>query len=84
MIADAHITPTLMIQVICNDRLGRKIAVKCLPEDSIGDFKKVLGLQIGTPHEKIVLKKGYMIFKDHISLQDYEVNDGMSLELYYA
>ncbi|AWU77525.1 uncharacterized protein C5L36_0D02690 [Pichia kudriavzevii] len=73
-----------MIQIWCNDRLGRKIAVKCLPEDTISDFKKVLALQIGTPAQKIVLKKGYLVFKDHITLQDYEINDGTNLELYYA
>lgn len=72
-----------MLEVICNDRLGRRVRVKCLPEDSIGDFKKVLGVQIGTNPERIVLKKGYMVFKDHITLEDYEIHDGSSLELYY-
>ena len=33
--------------------------------------------------DKIVLKKWYTIFKDHIQLQDYEIHDGMKLELYY-
>lgn len=73
-----------MLEIICNDRLGRKIIVKCLEEDTVGDFKKVLGLQIGTPAEKLILKKGYMVFKDHITLRDYEINNGMSLELYYS
>lgn len=72
-----------MLEVICNDRLGRRVRVKCLSEDTIGDFKKVLGVQIGTNPERIVLKKGYMVFKDHITLEDYEVHDGSSLELYY-
>lgn len=73
-----------MIEIICNDRLGRKTAVKCLPEDSVGDLKKVLGVQIGMDHDRIVLKRGYMIFKDHISLEDYEINNGASVELYYS
>ncbi|CAH2446935.1 Ubiquitin-like modifier [Komagataella phaffii CBS 7435] len=73
-----------MIEVICNDRLGKKIRVKCLPSDTIGDFKKLLSLQIGTSWEKITLKKGYQVFKDHITLEDYEINDGMNLELYYS
>jgi ubiquitin-like protein 5 len=30
-----------------------------------------------------VLKKWYTIFKDHIRLEDYEIHDGMNLELYY-
>jgi ubiquitin-like protein 5 len=33
--------------------------------------------------EKIVLKKWYNIFKDHVTLADYEIHDGMGLELYY-
>ena len=37
----------------------------------------------GTKAEKIVLKKGYTAFKDHITLADYEIRDGMNLELYY-
>jgi ubiquitin-like protein 5 len=26
---------------------------------------------------------GYTIYKDHITLEDYEIHDGMGLELYY-
>lgn len=55
--------------------------VKCLPDDTVGDFKKLLAAQIGTPAEKIVLKKGYTTFKDHITLADYEIHNGMNLEL---
>jgi len=73
-----------MIEVICNDRLGKKIRVKCNPSDTIGDFKLLLAAQSGTRKDKIVLKKGYIIFKDHITLEDYEINDGMGLELYYS
>ncbi len=65
-------------------RLGKRVMVKCLPSDTIGDFKKVLGLQIGTDWKKIILKKGYMIFKDHLTLDDCEIHDGTYLELYYA
>jgi hypothetical protein len=25
----------------------------------------------------------YTVFKDHITLEDYEIHDGMGLELYY-
>lgn len=35
---------------------------------------------------KLVLRKlgvfRYTIYKDHITLGDYEINDGMSLEMY--
>ncbi|KAK9495163.1 ubiquitin-related domain-containing protein [Lipomyces doorenjongii] len=69
-----------MIEVICNDRLGKKIRVKCLEDDTIGDFKKLVASQIGTAPEKITLFS-YTTFKDHITLADYEIHNGMSLEL---
>ena len=72
-----------MIEVICNDRLGKKIRVKCNPDDTIGDLKKLLSAQIGTRPEKLRIQKWHIIFKDHITLEDYEFQDGMMLELYY-
>ena len=165
-----------MIEVVCNDRLGKKVRVKCNSDDTIGDLKKLIAAQTGTPHrtastpkrpacrkeccrarsakrvpsypcsmqgsqnptrgavpsrapstspcipplpsrtlcqcgagctvasnrlgsdcekaglsfsfpgtraEKIRLQKWYNIYKDHITLEDYEIKDGMGLELYY-
>mgnify|MGYP004484044401 FL=1 len=82
-----------MIEVILNDRLGRKIRVKCNPSDTIGDLKKLVAAQtgtfcivlfhLGTRPEKIRIQKWYITYKDHITLADYEINDGMGLELYY-
>lgn len=71
-----------LIEVIANDRLGRKVRVKCSPDDTVGDLKKLIAAQTGTTASKIGLKKWYSIFKDHITLKDYEINDGMSLEMY--
>ncbi|WLF80391.1 ubiquitin-like modifier hub1 [Lodderomyces elongisporus] len=73
-----------MIEIQANDRLGKKIRVKCLPTDTIGELKKVLALQIGTPYEKLILRKGHQVYKDHITLDDYEVHDGFNFELYYS
>ncbi|OLL26947.1 Ubiquitin-like protein 5 [Neolecta irregularis DAH-3] len=70
-----------MIEVICNDRLGKKIRVKCNEDDTVGDLKKLIAAQTGTDHRKIVLKKWYTSYKDHIKLSDYEIHNGMSLEL---
>jgi len=70
-----------MIEVIANDRLGGKVRVKCSPDDTVGDLKKLIAAQKGTKPEKIVLKKWYNIFKDHITLRDYEIHHGMSLEM---
>uniref|UniRef100_A0A8C4LY08 Ubiquitin-like protein 5 n=1 Tax=Equus asinus TaxID=9793 RepID=A0A8C4LY08_EQUAS len=77
------VAPDRMIEVVCNDRLGKKVRVKCNTDDTIGDLKKLIAAQTGTRWNKIVLKKWYTIFKDHVSLGDYEIHDGMNLELYY-
>lgn len=36
-----------MIEVILNDRLGKKIRVKCNEDDTIGDLKKLVAAQTG-------------------------------------
>ncbi|KPP63046.1 ubiquitin-like protein 5-like [Scleropages formosus] len=59
-----------MIEVVCNDRLGKKVRVKCkypypaenmgsinIPDDTVGDLKKLIAAQTGTRWDKIVLKK---------------------------
>lgn len=71
-----------MIEVIANDRLGKKVRVKCNEDDLVGDLKKLIAAQIGTRPEKIRLQKWHTIFKDNITLADYEIHDGMSLEMY--
>ncbi|XP_023364853.1 ubiquitin-like protein 5 [Otolemur garnettii] len=71
-----------MIKVICNDCLG-KARLKCTTDDTTGDLKKLIAAQTVTRWNKIVLMKWYTIFKDHVSLGDYEIHDGMNLELYY-
>ena len=117
-------------QVICNDRIGRKIRVKCNPDDTIADLKKLIAAQRPCcirrlAHSYSVLRFMYVIFswpgvvhagkrsasksgttctrkmravrcalfialiastsgwaphrsrKDHITLEDYEIKDGM-------
>ncbi|KAH9177550.1 ubiquitin-related domain-containing protein [Lactarius sanguifluus] len=66
-----------LIEVIANDRLGTQS-----PDDTVGDLKKLIAAQTGTDWRKIQLKKWYNIYKDHITLSDYEIHDGMSLEMY--
>ncbi|KAL0370075.1 UNVERIFIED_CONTAM: Ubiquitin-like protein 5 [Sesamum angustifolium] len=72
-----------MIEVVLNDRLGKKVRVKCNEDDTIGDLKKLVAAQTGTRADKIRIQKWYTIYKDHITLKDYEIHDGMGLELYY-
>ena len=68
-----------MIEITCNDRLGKKVRVKCNPDDTIGDLKKLIAAQTGTRWEKIVLKKWYTIYKDHISLEDCKLLNSIFL-----
>lgn len=57
-----------MIEVICNDRMGKKVRVKCNEEDTVGDLKKLIAAQSGTRPEKIVLKKWVMKSLDLCSI----------------
>jgi ubiquitin-like protein 5 len=88
--------------VRCRTDDGYLVRVKCSPEDTVGDLKKLIAAQTGTDWRKIQLKKWYdmdsvlvsaavmlnfrvsryNIYKDHITLADYEIHDGMSLEMY--
>ena len=71
----------VMIEIILDDRLGKKVRVKCNEDDTIGDVKKLAAAQLGTRPEKLKIQKWYTVYKDHITLQDYEIHNGMSLEL---
>jgi ubiquitin-like protein 5 len=51
--------------------------------DTIGELKMILACQIGTKAEKLRLQKWTIIYKDHITLDDYEIKDGSGIELYY-
>jgi ubiquitin-like protein 5 len=48
-----------MIEIIVNDRMGRKVRVKCFESDTIGDLKKLVAAHIGTRAEKLRLQKAY-------------------------
>jgi ubiquitin-like protein 5 len=71
--------------VVLNDRLGTKVRVK--PSSATMttrcDLKKLVAAQTGTRADKIRIQKWYNVYKDHITLADYEIHDGMGLELYY-
>lgn len=38
-----------MIEIVVNDRLGKKVRVKCNPDDTVGDLKKLIAAQTGMP-----------------------------------
>ena len=56
-----------MIEVICNDHLGKKVCITCNTDDIIGDLKKLITAQSGTHWNKVILNKWFMIFKDCVS-----------------
>ena len=72
-----------MIEVEVNDRLGKKITIPCNPDDTVGDLKRLIAVYSGTRAERIRLQKSDTVYKDHITLAEYEIHDGMNLELYY-
>ena len=37
-----------MIEVVLNDRLGKKVHVKCNEDDTVGDLKKLVALVTAT------------------------------------
>lgn len=75
------LTAHAMLEVILDDRLGKKVRVKCNEDDTIGDLKKLAAAQLGTDWTRIVIKRYYTVYKDHITLEDYEIHDGISLDL---
>ena len=72
-----------MMEVVCNDRLGGKVRVKCFPSDTILILKKLIAAHTGTRFDKIRLQKAHTVYKDHITIDDYEIKDGMQIEMYY-
>jgi ubiquitin-like protein 5 len=72
-----------MIEIIANDRIGKKVRIKCFPSDTIFNLKQLIAAHIGTKAEKLKLQTSYSVLKDHITLDDYEISDGSSVELYY-
>lgn len=72
-----------LIQVVANNRLGGKVKVWVDSEDTVEVLKKMIAAQMGTDWQKIVLKVGqYQTLKDQISLGDYEIHHGTSVEMY--
>lgn len=71
-----------MIIVHVNDRLGTKAAIPCFGSDPVGAFKVMVASRIGRePHEILLKRQGERPFKDHITLADYGVSNGVQLDL---
>ena len=72
-----------MMELVCNDRMGGKVRVKCMTSDTILVLKKLIAAHTGTRFDKIRLQKSHVVFKDHITVADYELGEGMQIEMYY-
>jgi len=71
-----------MIIVHVNDRLGTKAAIPCLASDPIKLFKAQVAARIGRePHEILLKRQGQRPFKDQLTLADYEISNGVQLDL---
>ena len=71
-----------MMLVTVNDRLGTKKEIPCLGSDTIEDFKKLVAMQIGRkPHEIMLKRQSERALKDKLTLDDYEISNGVQLDL---
>ena len=69
-----------MIEVGCNDHLGKKVRLKHRAADTSRDLKNLIIAQSSTHWNKVILKKWFMVFMDCVSLGDYdEMNLGALL-----
>ena len=71
------------IVVLVNDRLGKKERIPCREHHTVLELKRLIQQKTGTRADKIRLQKWHSILKDPIMISDYEVHNGMSLEMYY-
>ncbi|KAF8193044.1 ubiquitin-like protein 5 [Pholiota molesta] len=60
---------------------ARVVHVKTSPHDTVGELKGHIAAQTGTSASKIVLKKSHNVYKDHITLGQYEIHHGAKLEM---
>ena len=72
-----------MIEIVVNDRTGRKERVKCNPDDTIETVKSLISSKIGTRPERIRLQRASRVFADQLTLDDYEIHDGSQIDMYY-
>ncbi|KAI4192910.1 MAG: hypothetical protein LQ346_004090 [Caloplaca aetnensis] len=73
---------TALVHIFVNNRLGTRLEITCSASDSFGDVKKLVAFQSGIKAEAILLKRqGMRPFKDALTLEDYEIGNGSSLDM---
>ena len=74
--------PTELIRVFINNRLGTRTEILCSPSDTIGAFKKLAAVYMGTRPEAMLLKRqGERPFRDFLTLEDCGINNGSPLDV---
>jgi hypothetical protein len=77
-----ELTRFAQIIVNVNDRMGTKAAIPCYASDRIREFKILVAARIGrNPNEILLKRQGERPFKDHITLGDYGIGNGVQLDL---
>ncbi|KAK0510650.1 hypothetical protein JMJ35_007082 [Cladonia borealis] len=75
-------TTQAIIIVHINNRLGCRTAIQCSPLDTIRTLKMIVSCQLGIKPEAMLLKRqGQRALKDGLTLEDYEIGDGSSVDL---
>ena len=78
----SNVTTQGVIVIHLNNRLGRRTAIQCSPQDTIHTLKLLASLKLGTRPEAMMLERqGQRALKDGLTLEDYEIGDGCSLDL---
>ncbi|CAK7270453.1 hypothetical protein SEPCBS119000_004099 [Sporothrix epigloea] len=74
--------PQEFMIVHVNDRLGSKSAIPCMGSDLIKQFKVMVAARIGRDPSEIMLRRqGERPFKNHLTLDDYGITNGVQLDL---
>ena len=71
------------MDISASSRSGSKVTVSCESNITIFELKELMSVKLGTKPHKIILKKAYQHYKDQLTLEDYEIVDGINFELYY-
>lgn len=72
----------LLIRISVNNRLGTRREIPCASSDTVGEFKQVAALYMGTKPEAMLLRRqGERALKDGLTLEDYGIGTGCSLDL---
>jgi len=77
-----------LISVSVNSRPGKRgnkarTEVRCYVSDTVGEFKRKAAAQLGLRYEAMVLRRyqGEPTLNDALTLEDYEIDDGSSLDV---